>query len=292
MTFRHVRHLLPLLPWMMAAASACAAPATAGIEWYRAEVIPGDGPVNVALFMPVKLNGAACKAQLDTGAPDDVHFHQAFERATAQPMVVEALGIRREVMGPPNLVAGEDGCPKGLRISLGNEFFEQGTLTLDLKHDQLSFVQGSVLASDAQAMPFFYPQWGVGNAGGGHIVVELADSQGSKRYALFDTGAASFGISAMSAESWRQMTGKDAAPGSGITSYSVSSWGKSIPCYRMRSSTRFQLGQGQALENADVSYCDASGFKPGQKLAALIGLRNLSSRTITIDYPARRWRLQ
>jgi hypothetical protein len=176
-------------------------------------------------------------------------------------------------------------------LSLGNQFFEQGTLTIDLKRDQLSFAPGSALAGDAKAVPFFYPQWDMSASGGGHVVIELGDSQGRKRYAMLDTGAASFGISALSADAWRQITGKELSPGLGVTSYGVSSWGKTIPCYRMRSNTRFDLGQDQALENTDVSYCDTASFKPGQKLAALVGLRNFSGRTITIDYPARRWRI-
>ncbi|NVE01485.1 hypothetical protein [Massilia sp. BJB1822] len=272
-------------------ASACAAPGSARIEWIRAEVVPGEGPVNAALFVPVKLNGMECKAQLDTGAPGIVHFHQSFERDAARPAVVEALGIRHEIQGPPNLAADQLSCPKGIRLSLGNQFFEQGTLTIDLKQEQVRFVSGSTLANDGKALPFFYPQWDLNSSGGGHVVIELGDSQGRKRYAMLDTGAASFGISALSAASWRQLTGKEPAAGPGVTSYGVSSWGKTIPCYRVRSSTRFDLGQEQALENADLSYCETASFKPGQQLAALIGLRNFANHAITIDYPARRWRI-
>ncbi|ELX11892.1 hypothetical protein Jab_1c04800 [Janthinobacterium sp. HH01] len=286
---RHCRFLF-LFTSAVASASACAS-GTARIEWIRAEIVPGEGKVNAALFMPVKLNGMDCRAQLDTGAPGIVHFHQSFDHSAARPVVVEALGIRHEVEGPPDLAADQGGCPQGIRLSLGNQFFEQGTLTIDLKREQLSFAMGSTLAADAKAVPFFYPQWDVNSSGGGHVVIELGDGQGRKRYAMFDTGAASFGISALTTESWRQLTGREPAAGPGVTSYSVSSWGKALPCYRVRSATRFELGQGQALENADVSYCEAPAFKPGQKLAALIGLRNFSNHVITIDYPARRLRL-
>lgn len=286
-----LRQFLPCLPLIAATAAFGATPGTAPIEWIRVEVVPGGGPVNAALYMPVKLNGVDCKAQLDTGSPGIVNFHRSFDRQAGRPVQLEALGIRHDVQAPPDLDASQGSCPKGLRLSLGNQFFEQGTLTIDLKRNQLAFTPGSSLAADAKAMPFFYPQWDLSSASGGHVVIELSDGQGRKRYALLDTGAASFGVSALSADTWRQLTGKEAAAGAGVTSYSVSSWGKDIPCYRVRASTRFELGQDQALENADVSYCQAESFKPGQQLAALVGMRNFAGRTITIDYPARRWRV-
>ncbi|UMR32527.1 hypothetical protein MJ904_10280 [Massilia sp. MB5] len=55
--------LLP--PLTLTMASACAVPGSASIEWIRTEVVPGEGPVNAALFVPIELNGMECQAQLE-----------------------------------------------------------------------------------------------------------------------------------------------------------------------------------------------------------------------------------
>ena len=41
-----------------------------------------------------------------------------------------------------------------------------------------------------------------------------------------------------------------------------------------------------------ASYCVLEAFKPGQKIAGLLGLRYLADHVVVLDYPSRRWLLR
>jgi hypothetical protein len=279
-----------LLPLSVSASAA--APVWFPFEWHSQEMIKGAGKVKVAILLPIKVNGIACYAQLDTGAPDKVIWKKKPD--AGQPLkavVLEFAGQSVTVQaGPAQMALLESGkCEEQLIGSLGNEFFEQGTLTLDLKGARLAFSRHAELANHAKAQPFNYAQW-PGNHAGGHIVVEVGLPNGQLEYALFDTGAASFGLSALSETAWMDLTGNTPLKQSAsVTEYQVNSWGNKIPCYEMMAPGRIVLAQTVKVERFRVSFCMQNAFKAGQKLVGLLGLRDLNERTITVDYRSRRW---
>jgi hypothetical protein len=60
--------------------------------------------------------------------------------------------------------------------------------------------------------------------GGGHVVVEMQLPSGKIAYAMLDSGAASFGVSAFSAADWALLTGDvPLAASDTVSEYSVQS---------------------------------------------------------------------
>jgi hypothetical protein len=266
-----------------------AAPTWQPFEWRETEIVPGAGAVKSSLILPIKVNGVACYGQLDTGAPNTVTWHQW--AATEQPLKdfdIEIAGRHRSVKGGSAQVDALRACKDTLIATIGNAFFEDGTLTLDLKNARFSFAPGSMLDKEPMSRPFAFPRW-AGNEGG-HIVVRLGLPNGQEGDVLFDTGAASFGLSALTENDWRTMTGNVPLRASAtVRAYSVNSWGKQIPCYDTTSPGSMQIVPGVSIANPKIAYCAQESFKPGQKIVALLGLRDLSDRVVTLDYPARRW---
>lgn len=266
-----------------------AAPTWQPFEWRETEVVPGAGAVKSSLILPIKVNGVDCYGQLDTGAPNALIWHQ--QAATEQPLKefdVEVAGRHRSVKGASAQLDILRGCKAGLIATIGNAFFEDGTLTLDLKNARFSFAPGSMLDKEPMSHPFAFPRW-TGNEGG-HIVVRIGLPNGQEDDVLFDTGAASFGLSALTENDWRAMTGNVPLRATAtVRAYSVNSWGRQIPCYDTTLPGNMQIVPGVSIANPRIAYCAQESFKPGQKLAALLGLRDLSDRVVTLDYPARRW---
>lgn len=266
------------------------------LGWREGEVVKGDGKVKFAITLPIRINGQACTAQLDTGANGRANWHVAMDANTPRTtMVIEALGKTLQVSGPSTVLARiEDGkCQPGVIVSLGNGFFEDGTLLLDLLQDRVAFVAQSVLSNAMSAQPFNYAQWSQGDSGGGHVVVELQLPSGKMAYALLDSGAASFGLSAFSAADWSELTANaPLAASDAVREYSVNMWGKPIRCFRMAAPGTVVLGRTLTVPQFQASYCMQEAFKPGQKLVGLLGLRHLIGKVITLDYLARRWTIQ
>lgn len=266
-----------------------AAPTWQAFEWLETEVVPGAGAVKSGVILPIKVNGVDCYGQLDTGAPDTLIWHQ--QAATNQPLKefdIEIAGRHRSVKGDSAQLDILRACKKALIATIGNAFFEDGTLTLDLKNARFSFESGSMLEKEPMSHPFAFPRW-AGNEGG-HIVVRLGLPNGQEGDVLFDTGAASFGLSALTENDWRSVTGNVPLRATAtVRAYFVNSWGKQIPCYDTTLPGNIQIVPGVSVANSRIAYCAQESFKPGQKLVALLGLRDLSDRVITLDYPARRW---
>lgn len=145
-----------------------------------------------------------------------------------------------------------------------------------------------MLDKEPASHPFAFPRW-AGNEGG-HIVVRLGLPNGEEGDVLFDTGAASFGLSALTENDWRIITGGvPLRATAAVRAYSVNSWGRQIPCYGTTLPGNVQIVPGLSIANSRIAYCAQESLKPGQKLIALLGLRDLSDRVVTLDYPARRW---
>lgn len=261
-------------------------------EWQSASVLPGGPSERVALLLPATVNGIECKLQLDTGANQGVLWHggdAAIGAATVE-VRVEAAGIGVMVPLAADFAARikPGGCD-GI-ASLGNAFFEHGTLTLDLARSRYSYAPAALLGNDRDAQPLIYPQWG---DVGGHTLVEVGLPSGTLGYALLDTGAARFDLGATSAEEWRAMTGGLPLSASAtVMEFKVNSWGKQVSCYETVIRQPLAIANMLSIPEYQASYCALEGFKPGQKLVGLLGLRHLGQRTITLDYLSHRWLLR
>lgn len=261
-------------------------------EWQSASVVAGGPIERVALFIPAKINGIDCKLQLDTGANGGVLWHdgRVAEGAATVSVLVEAGGASMTATAGAGTAARiKSGACDGI-ASLGNAFFEHGTLTLNLDLSKYSYASSALLVNNSAAQPLIYSQW---SEAGGHTLVEVRLSSGLLGYALLDTGSARFGLSAIDAAEWHAITGGlPLAASTTVTEFQVNSWGKQVSCYETIVKRPLTIADMLTLKEYMASYCAVDRFKPGQKLVGLLGLRHLGRRTITLDYLSRRWLLR
>lgn len=255
-------------------ATLLAAPQTHATEWenFRWESY-ADFP-HAALMLPATVGGAACYVQLDTGA--NASFIPAGQAAGA-PVDIVIGGHTVKASVPPSLKAGDE-CHAG---TVGNGFFENGSLTLDLKNARFSYSDAAILGSDSDAAPINYVRQG--NWEGGHIVVPIVMPGQARQEAMFDTGAALFTFTPLRHALYEALRGADSRP------LTASSWGQDIGCEISRLTTPLRVSQ-YTLDSGVLGHCKMD-VGIGVPLAGIVGLGGFAGQTIVIDYPSRKWKI-
>jgi hypothetical protein len=256
----------------------------------------GGGPVErAAMLLPAKVDGVDCEVQLDTGARDALIWSRAAApaestAATLRMALVEIAGIRKSIPAQPANLAPltVELCAAGPIATVGNAFFEHGTLTLDLGGARYAFEAAPMLADEPAAPAMRYTRW---EEGGGAPLVEVTRHGGEPGYAMLDTGSARFGLVATSAGAWSDLAGGlPLAEGPKVRTMSVQSWGRQLPCYETALAGGFDAGGARDLR-ATVSYCVDQEFNFQVKVIGVLGLRPFGDRVITLDYLSGRWSL-
>jgi hypothetical protein len=262
------------------------------IQWY-VDSFAGGAKERLALFLPAVIDGMPCLVQLDTGANGELIWRGqagADEKLEKKLVSVELAGIRKQIWADQKNLAylRPEVCAQRAIATVGNAFFEHGTLTLDLRRSRFAFSGQALLAHDKNALPLLYLRWA---PSGGHTVVEVELAGHKPAYALLDTGAARFGLAATDAGEWAALTGGvPLAESPAVKQYSLDSWGKQVQCFETDVRQQLTVG-GMALEQSRASYCADQGFKSPVKLLGVLGLRPLRDKVITLDYLSRRWTL-
>ena len=280
-----MRTVLFLLMLCMGPSQAHAREGWRSFVWEYGSVTPERQKERVALTLPAKFDGYPCTVQLDTGMNGAFQWH-GDGSGESIPIKFEVAGVQKDYIADKrHLEQIRKGDCKAI-ASVGNAFFENGTLILDLRNSRYKFEQAAVLASSQKAQPLIYAQW---YEVGGHLLVEVRVPSGEIKYAMLDTGAVSFGLSPLSASAWTDLVGLPAVAGPGIVEYKVNSWGKQINCFETDRPGPLLIGLQHKLKTFRVSYCQHPDFSTKQKLAGLLGLRDLMESVITLDYRSRRW---
>jgi hypothetical protein len=257
----------------------------------------GLPPAPLALLVPVRLGERDCDMQLDTGVNASVIWHAPLANDGPQRPLKLSLGeLAAHVEVGPAAQRAIDECTSGHAVgTLGNAFFERGTLTLDIARQRLAWQAGSALNKHPRARPFFYaaPATDGWVYEGGHIFIELDTQQAGKGYGMLDTGAASAEIAVLDAAWWTRLTGSADMQGPHITSFTVSSWGRSLAC----ASAPTVVAVGIGIDNVSpvalrATYCPELAFRPTIRVIGLVGLAPFMRSIVTIDYPGRRWLLE
>lgn len=271
---------------------AAAEPRWQPFTWY-VDSFAGGPPERLALFLPVTIDGAPCLVQLDTGANGEWMWagQAAGEQLPQKTVTIELAGMRKQIPADARNLkyVNPQVCAMRAVATVGNAFFERGTLTLDLGKARFAYEEKARLAADPAAHPLFYARWG---QTGGHTLVELQLQGTRPSYALLDTGAVRFGLAATDAGEWAELTGGAPLAADGkVRQFGLQSWGKQVQCYETSTPHRLTVA-GVALDETRVSYCVDQGFRSPVKLAAVLGLRPLGDRIVTLDYLSRRWKLE
>lgn len=265
-------------------------------EWAIGDVA-GKPQQRVALLVNALVDGHRCRLQLDTGAPSLVIWEGIKPLTSkATEVTVEVAGIAKQVRAPREIVNRLAECSRLESIgTLGNRFFDGGTLSINLAVPSLTFAPGSTLSERTDTHPMFYIKQTVGKRTsrseriGGHPLIELRASGRLLGYALFDTGSASFGLNVHSMERWNHATGGlPLRESEKVTKFVIQGWGRTHTCYRAESSIKYQIG-GQELLLSEITFCPSIDFMRAIALEGLIGLQPFQDATITLDYVAGRW---
>jgi hypothetical protein len=261
----------------------------AAIEWVTAELAGRPGQ-RIAMLVNAQIDGKSCAMQMDTGMDGAVAWHQysSSPGETAE-VTVAFVGVTRRVVATQATRRSVAACTSGSPVgSLGNAFFDHGTLSLDLRAGRLSFSPGSALAMAEDTLPMLY----VRAASGGRPLVEVRSRHGLQGHALLDTGSAALGLVVPSAAHWSRWTGgaELRADAPGVTSFRVHSWGRDHTCYLTEGGLPMQLG---ALHVAAprVSFCPDMNLQALGQLEGIAGMQSFQGLVVTLDYPAGRWRV-
>lgn len=255
------------------------------VVWEYDKVTPERPKERVALALPAQFDGHPCTVQLDTGMNGAFQWHGDAD-GESTPVRFEVAGVVKQYkVDQHHLEQIRKGDCEAI-ASVGNAFFDDGSLILDLRNSRYKFEQAAVLASSPQAQPLIYAQW---YDVGGHLLVEVKVPSGEIQYAMLDTGAASFGLSPLTASAWSDLVGVPPAAGPSVVEYKVNSWGKQISCFETDKPGPLVIARQHALTTFRVSYCEHPDFSTKQRLAGLLGLRDLMDSVITLDYRSRRW---
>ena len=133
---------------------------TAALTWIGGD-FAGEHTQRAALMVTARVAGRPCMMQLDTGVSDSVLLSNAPPSLDKAVQVqVEFLGISVSVPTSAEILGKLHECQAGESVgTLGNAFFDSGSLILDLKESIISYAPRPALAGDARAQPMFYARW-------------------------------------------------------------------------------------------------------------------------------------
>lgn len=266
-----------------------------GLIWHDFDVAVSDalgvGKERVAVLLRAKINDLDCRVQLDTGAAGAIIWHHVGEEnPTADPMLARVqIGDVVKMLPADTMLMmrlKQTGCD-GVIATVGNGFFDHGTLHLDLGSERFAFNPAPGLARNRSAQPMLYLR---ATTGGGHPLVQVSLANGAHGQVLLDTGSMRFGLVATDQQQWRQLTG--GGQGGLTRTFSIGNAieGGLLACEEAETAALMTLG-GQTLRQHMLTYCPGKRFQLEQPLLGVLGLRPLARRTLVIDYVSSRWLL-
>lgn len=146
-------------------------------EWALGDFV-GKPDQRIAILVTSEVNGIPCQMQLDTGANSVVAWHH-YTPSAGKPtdVTVEFGGISNQVPAALDTLESLNGCAqRGPIGTLGNGFFDHGTLSINLKAARIGFMPGATLSLRPDARPMLYAKW---PSTGGHTLVEVQADDGT-----------------------------------------------------------------------------------------------------------------
>ena len=281
----------------LAAALLAAAPmrarAQSPVAWQLGD-FAGQPGQRLGLAVGALVDGHACPMRIDTGFDGAVQWSDAGRSGKAgKPgrrlvdVTVEFGGARVTIPTAPDKARQLAHCDATSLVgTLGNAFFGNGTLSIDLKASRVRFAPGGLLAARLDAQPMVYAKW---TAQGGYPLVEIRKGGALRGYALLDTGNAAVTFAPATRAQWDALasgpTPGAADPGHGFVQ---AVRGRSLTCLAANAAAPLQAGTW-TLTSPQLTWCTPPDAAPPLKLEGTLGLGGFRDAIVTLDYVSGRW---
>ncbi|WP_445368070.1 hypothetical protein ACH5Y9_00400 [Methylomonas sp. BW4-1] len=277
-----IRIAVLTLPLLAFATGAQCSPESLAVH-YAIGDFAGERNTPVALLVQAEIGGQQCSVQVDTGANAAVILHTDQSGEALEPVDFRLGSLRHTVAISQATRAAIQSCHLGDPIAtVGNGFFDTGTLEIDFAAQRLTFSPEPLLANETRASSFRYAKWG---AEGGHVLVPADSRKNLPNEALLDTGSLRLDLGVHDERVWRALTKR---PRKHDREFSVQAWGRQHWC-TTRPSRRAIILSGSKPFRPSVTYCPTLTFRPVEPILGTVGMSRYMNGRITIDYISRRW---
>jgi hypothetical protein len=254
---------------------------------------------HAAILLPVKLNGASCLMQFDTGADTSVLYRPMLPAAivTDDPaaqvtLTVGGVALSRQfpLMYPDDAANRGAGCRDGdngpLAGTLSGDAFKDGAIELDLKQARFRiFKAGDArlpLSAGSQRVPFT-----LGQAVSANVPIVTARLPDGRTAPLrFDTGSVPMDLLVFRQPDWLALVGR--AQADRATRTETSSWGQPIVCLSAPLQAPIRVDGLNLPQSLQATYCalpDRPAFA-GLPEYGVLGLNAFRDDSLVIDFAA------
>jgi hypothetical protein len=268
---------------------------------------PGPGPAeaHAAIYLPVTLDGADCRMQLDTGAGLSVLYRH--ELPAAMPVDGDALQARLtlgtlarshrfRLMYADAPDKRSAGCQDGydhLAGTIGNDLLLDSAIQLDLRNARFRILTGNAApAPSASTAPSVLP-FTLEPAGDGMVPILAARlPDGAAARLLFDTGSAGGHLAVFRQADWLALVGAEQA--AKASKLEATAWGEPISCATAPTKGAIRIGGLELPAGVPAAYCTTAGAATfgNRSEFGVLGLKPFSQRTLLIDYTAHQLRIE
>lgn len=251
-------------------------------RWVKVK-INGQSFNKAALLIPVQIEEVTCFMQFDTGAPNDTYWDNSEDSlGSTLTREIKVLGFTKSVLIPKDAYEKLSKCNNQSVGTIGNGFFSNGTLSINVKTGYLSFDEQSGIDNIES------PQ-GYSLTSSGHILFDINEGENLLGQAMFDTGSASADYLALAKTWWDFFTRQTQLDDNKkVFKFTIQSWGKDLDCYSALSVKNMTVGT-TTLQSFSVSYCPELSFATDRPIIGIIGLSFFEDHVLKINYKNQVW---
>lgn len=255
------------------------------------------------ILLPVKLDGIDCNMQLDTGVGLSTLYrnalparYSALSGADTLLVVNFSLGSETSAKQFQLMYKKKLNSPRkcnSLRYhsivgTLGNDYFLNGTIRLDMASGRYQFIKGPLQSTDGEKSQSLDIEIFRTEKFGAFPVVTVTFENRDQRKMIFDTGSASFDFRIYLKNDWLSLVGLQKIEA--VEPIMIPRFGRLIPCYSAPIVQAVSLGGIRLERDTKAMYCDDPRDRPqeGNQVFGVLGLAPFSQKIVSVDYVAQK----
>jgi hypothetical protein len=256
------------------------------IKW-RETTLHGQVFSHAVISLLATLDSVDCLVQLDTGANGIFMSDNSVSSSGKMVQVELQVGmLRRSVTMDAASIAYLREHPFSRAGSIGNAFFEQGTIELDFASNQFRYVPGGLLNDNPAAIPFYYAKQT--NWDGGHVLIEIGLPDLSRKKVLLDTGAAMFTFVPADRALWEKLLNENSIQHAEMSAEIQGADGKVSCDFQTMNSPlnieKYPVAAGLYAYSGSHALVNIPGHPQGT-----VGMQTFINGKITLDYVSSLW---